>query len=130
MEFFRRRIDALVAAGVARERLILDPGMGFFLSSRPEASFRMLAHLPLLKSEFSAEIFVGVSRKSFLRSCHRAGKSFDLSAATLAAELYAAAAGVDFIRTHDPLALATGLAVTAACGRARAADRELRHDLV
>src|SRR5690606_8741732 len=37
--FFEARIAALEAAGIARERLILDPGMGFFLGPKPETSF-------------------------------------------------------------------------------------------
>src|SRR5205807_3494656 len=37
-DFFAERVPRLECAGIARERLILDPGMGFFLSSRPEAS--------------------------------------------------------------------------------------------
>ena len=40
--FFEDRVAALVRAGVARDRLVLDPGMGFFLGSRPEASFTIL----------------------------------------------------------------------------------------
>jgi dihydropteroate synthase type 2 len=110
-EFFGARLAALAAAGVARERLILDPGMGFFLSSRPEASLRVLAGLGRLKQAFGLPLLVSVSRKSFLRAL--TGRvAAELGAATLAAELYAAAAGADFIRTHDPSALADGLAVT------------------
>ncbi len=52
--FFADRVAALEAAGVARERLILDPGMGFFLSSRAEASLRVLAGLACLKRYFRA----------------------------------------------------------------------------
>ena len=43
--FFTERIAALEQAGIARERIIIDPGMGFFLSSRPEASLHVLARL-------------------------------------------------------------------------------------
>ncbi len=45
VEFFTVRVAALEAAGIARERLILDPGMGFFLSSDARASLRVLAGL-------------------------------------------------------------------------------------
>ena len=47
--FFEPRIAALTEAGIARERLILDPGMGFFLGSDPENSFTVLRRLPELK---------------------------------------------------------------------------------
>ncbi|HUC11396.1 MAG TPA: dihydropteroate synthase, partial [Stellaceae bacterium] len=67
LAFFRDRIAALEHAGIARERLIIDPGMGFFLSSRPEASLHVLARLGELKRIFGLPVLVSVSRKSFLR---------------------------------------------------------------
>jgi dihydropteroate synthase type 2 len=111
--FFRARVAALERAGIARDRLILDPGMGFFLSSRPQASLAVLAGLGRLQRAFGLPVMVSVSRKSFLRAL--VGRSTgEVGAATLAAELYAAATGADFIRTHDPAALADGLAVARA----------------
>ena len=119
-EFFAARLAALGRAGIARDRLILDPGMGLFLSSRPEASLRVLAGLGRLKRAFGLPVLVSVSRKSFLRALTGWAVA-ELGAATLAAELYAAAAGADFIRTHDPGALADGLRVMRAV-RAAAAE--------
>jgi dihydropteroate synthase type 2 len=117
--FFTERIAALAAAGIARERLILDPGMGFFLSRRPEASLRALAGIGRLKREFALPVLVSVSRKSFLRAL--TGRAVaDAGPATLAAELFAASEGADYIRTHDPAALHDALRVTAAL-RAEAA---------
>jgi len=114
--FFAARIAALTAAGIARERLILDPGMGFFLSSRPEASLAVLRDIGRLKREYGLPVLVSVSRKSFLRAVTGRGNPAELGAATLAAELYAAAQGADFIRTHDPGALRDALKVMAALG--------------
>jgi dihydropteroate synthase type 2 len=112
--FFTARIAALEAAGIARDRLILDPGMGFFLSSEAAASLRVLAGLDWLKDRFGLPVLVSVSRKSFLGSITKRDDPAARSAATLAAELYAAGNGADFIRTHDPAALRDALAVTAA----------------
>lgn len=112
--FFAARITALTGAGIARERLILDPGMGFFLGAEPETSFAMLRALPRLKAAFGLPVLVSVSRKSFLRAVTGAGVEA-AGAGTLAAELFAAAQGADFIRTHDPRALRDGLIVSAAC---------------
>ncbi|MDE2133395.1 MAG: dihydropteroate synthase [Alphaproteobacteria bacterium] len=110
LDFFGRRIAALEQAGIARHRLVLDPGMGFFLGSRPEASFTMLRCLPDLKQALGLPVLVSVSRKSFLRRI--AGRAAaDAGPATLAAELFAVFRGADYIRTHDPAALADGLAV-------------------
>ena len=112
--FFVERLAALEHGGVARERLILDPGMGFFLSSRPEASLRVLTGLGRLKRDFGLPVLVSVSRKSFLRAITGRAVASQTGAATLAAEIYAAKTGADYIRTHDPGALGDALKVIAA----------------
>lgn len=112
--FFTERIATLERAGIARGRIIIDPGMGFFLSSRPEASLHALARLAELKSVFGLPVLISVSRKSFLRSITGRASSAELGAATLAAELFAAEQGADYIRTHDPGALSDALRVTSA----------------
>lgn len=113
--FFEARFVALEGAGVKRDRLVLDPGMGFFLGNRPEPSLEVLNGLRTLKSRFAMPILVSVSRKSFLRKLTGAeiGGS---QAATLAAELYAVEAGADMIRTHEPRQIADGLAIWQALG--------------
>jgi dihydropteroate synthase len=116
--FFAERIPRLERAGIVRERLILDPGMGLFLSSRPEASLRVLAGLQELKDAFGLPILVSASRKSFLARLTGHENPAELGPATLAAELYAALHGADFIRTHDPGALRDALIVTRALGDA------------
>ncbi|HEY2032913.1 MAG TPA: dihydropteroate synthase [Rhizomicrobium sp.] len=108
--FFASRISALTKAGIARERIILDPGMGFFLGTNAETSFTVLRALPALKAEFGLPLLVSVSRKSFLRRITGREPS-EAGSASLAAELFAAARGADFIRTHDPEAFRDGLAV-------------------
>ncbi len=116
-KFFATRIAALEAAGIARERMILDPGMGFFLGSAAATSLRVLARLDRLKREFALPVMVSVSRKSFLGAVTGRSTPAERGAATLAAELYAAAKGADFIRTHDPAALRDALSVVAALRR-------------
>jgi dihydropteroate synthase type 2 len=108
--FFEGRIAALVAAGVAQERLILDPGMGFFLSDDPETSFEMLRRTSDLRQAFGLPVLISVSRKSFLRKITGRPPA-DSGAGTLAAEIFAVLQGADYIRTHDPAALRDGLAV-------------------
>ncbi len=120
--FFTERVGRLERAGIARERLILDPGMGFFLSSRADASLRVLTNLDRLKRAFGLPVMVSVSRKSFLGAITGRTAPAERGPASLAAELYAAAHGADYIRTHDPAALRDALAVTAALA-AEAAKR-------
>jgi dihydropteroate synthase type 2 len=112
--FFDARIGALTAAGIARERLILDPGMGLFLGADPEVSLTVLRALPRLKAGFGLPLMVSVSRKGFLR--RMTGRPVaEIGAATLAAELFAAQNGADIIRTHEPAPLKDGLSVWQAC---------------
>jgi dihydropteroate synthase type 2 len=110
--FFAARLAALTRAGIAQERIILDPGMGFFLGTNPETSFAVLRALPKLKSEFSLPLLVSVSRKSFLRKI-TGRPAVEAGPASLTAELFAALNGADLIRTHDPKALKDALAVWA-----------------
>jgi dihydropteroate synthase len=108
--FFSRRLAELETAGIARERLIVDPGMGLFLGQNPEPSLRVLRRLEELRHRFGLPVLVSVSRKSFLREL--TGRAVaERGAATLAAEIWAAGEGADYIRTHDVRALSDALAV-------------------
>ncbi|MFJ6072739.1 dihydropteroate synthase [Streptomyces sp. NPDC093065] len=109
-EFFADRLAALEAAGVRRDRLVIDPGLGYFLGSSPEPSLRTLAGLEQLKARFDLPVLISPSRKSFLRTLTGSTVS-GIGPATLAAELYAARAGADYIRTHDVAALRDALTV-------------------
>ena len=111
--FFDRRLTELVSAGVEESRLIVDPGMGFFLGRDPNASLAVLRSLGALRDRFGRPIFVSVSRKSFLRALTRRDLE-QIGPATLAAELHAARHGVDYVRTHDVQALRDGITIEAA----------------
>ncbi|HUD52078.1 dihydropteroate synthase [Parvibaculum sp.] len=111
--FFGDRLSALEAAGIDRARIVLDPGMGFFLGPRPETSFGVLGRLGEIRGRFGLPLLVSVSRKSFLRAVTGRATG-EAGAATLAAELIAAMKGADFIRTHEPAPLRDALAVAAA----------------
>jgi len=111
--FFEYRLKVLGSAGISGARIILDPGMGYFLAANAEPSVAALREIPKLKQSFNLPLMISVSRKSFIgtlagRAVHERG------AATLAVELFAAMRGADFIRTHDVAALRDGLAVFAA----------------
>ncbi len=65
--FFDARIAALTGAGIKRNRLVLDPGMGF-LGAAPETSLSVLARFDELRLRFDLPVLLSVSRKSFLRA--------------------------------------------------------------
>ena len=66
--FFARRLDVLEAAGISRDRLVIDPGLGYFLGSTPGPSLAALAGIRELKDTFGVPVLVSPSRKSFLRA--------------------------------------------------------------
>jgi dihydropteroate synthase type 2 len=111
--FFDERLAALEAAGISRERLLIDPGLGYFLGSNPEPSVAVMAGLGQLKARFEVPVLVSPSRKSFLRALTGTALA-GIGPATLAAELYAACQGVDFIRTHDVAAIGDALTIFSA----------------
>jgi dihydropteroate synthase len=120
LAFFEARIAALAAAGIDRRRLILDPGMGFFLSPRPEPSLAVLRGLERLAS-LGLPLCVSTSRKSFIGSV-LGGDSGPLpvdqrAAGTLVTEIWAAQHGADYIRTHDVRALRDALRMLEAIER-------------
>lgn len=99
--FFDERIAALEGAGIDRRRLILDPGMGFFLGANPRNSVLALELLPELRRRYELPLLVSVSRKSFLGAI--TGRDVEnRSAATLTAEIVAMQLGASYIRTHRP----------------------------
>jgi dihydropteroate synthase type 2 len=113
LAFFAARLQAFDAAGIAHDRVILDPGMGFFLGGNPEPSLVMLRNLERLHETFALPVLVCVSRKSFLGTITGRPPG-ERGAATLAAELFAVRHGADYVRTHDVRALRDALSVTAA----------------
>ncbi|HEX2343185.1 MAG TPA: dihydropteroate synthase [Vicinamibacterales bacterium] len=93
-----QRISAAVAAGVPRDRIILDPGLGF--AKRPEHSFATLAGLDRL-AVLDRPILVGASRKSFLRAAIGDRPASDRFWASAAAVTAAVLGGAHLVRVHD-----------------------------
>lgn len=113
LDFFDERIGSLERAGVNRSRIIVDPGMGFFLGSNPGASLVVLRSLGEIKKRYDLPVMVSVSRKSFLGVL--TGRAVaERGAATLAAEMEAVRFGADYVRTHEPKFLVDALKVVAA----------------
>ncbi len=97
-DFLTDRLAIAHKAGIKAERIIVDPGLGHFVSSDPQYSFEILARL----NEFAdlGPVMVSPSRKSFLAGSANNPPSKRLPA-TLAATMTAVQNGARFIRTHD-----------------------------
>lgn len=113
------RLDAVTAAGVAAERVILDPGLGF--AKLPEHNWSLLARLSELHV-LGRPVLVGASRKSFLGAMLDDGRTrpvSDRDDATAAVTAAAALAGAWAVRVHDVRANADAVRVAAAVCAAR-----------
>jgi len=97
--YLRERIAVAVAAGVARECIALDPGIGFAKSA--QGSLELLARIPELAA-IGSPVLVGASRKSFLaRLTGDEGPPQDRVPASLAAAAVAVWQGARILRVHD-----------------------------
>jgi dihydropteroate synthase len=105
------RLDAVIAAGVAPEQTILDPGLGF--AKRAEHNWTLLAHLDRL-SALGRPLLVGASRKSFLGTLLGAGEPrpvMDRDDATAALTAVVAMTGAWGVRVHAVRASADAVRV-------------------
>ena len=100
-----RRVDAALVAGVAADRLVVDPGLGF--AKQPEHDLALLAALDRI-AELGFPVLVGASRRPPVQR----------DGATLATSVLAARAGAWGVRVHDVAGSADAVRVTAAVAAA------------
>lgn len=115
-----RQVDAALAAGIAADRIVLDPGLGF--AKTAAHNWALLAHLESLVS-LGLPVLVGASRKAFLGRLLTApdGEPRPASgreAATVACAVLAVERGAWGLRVHDVQSTADALACVAAISRA------------
>jgi dihydropteroate synthase len=108
--FFARSLEIADDAGISRENIVLDPGIGF--GKTPEQSMTALARLDEL-SAFGLPLLVGASRKRFISSVVPSEPHQRLGG-SIAAHLAAAKGGARIIRTHDVSETVQALRVAAA----------------
>ncbi len=96
--FLRRSVDLAVAAGIGRDRLMIDPGIGFAMT--PEASIDFMRQSGSLRSLGHA-ILVGPSRKRFIGQILGGRPVEGRLMGTAASVCFAITAGADFVRVHD-----------------------------
>jgi dihydropteroate synthase len=120
--YFVRSLDIAARTGIARERIVLDPGIGF--GKVAEQSMEAIARLDRLNA-FGLPLLVGASRKRFIDKISPAPPDRRLGG-SLAAHVIAALNGAAIIRAHDVAETVQALKVTAAIrGRAREMSRAI-----
>jgi dihydropteroate synthase len=113
--FFARSLELAGRAGITRDCLVLDPGIGF--GKTPEQSLTAIARFAEFKS-FGLPLLIGASRKRFIDTISPAPPDRRLGG-SIAAHLAAVAAGAAIVRTHDVAETVQALRVQAAIGSAR-----------
>ncbi len=107
----RARVDALTAVGVARENIVLDPGLGF--SKTTEHNWQLINRLDAF-AELGFPVMVGASRKRFLAGVLPVDAPvLDRDLPTAVISVLAAQAGAWAVRVHDVAATRTALNVLA-----------------
>ncbi|HEX7140159.1 MAG TPA: dihydropteroate synthase [Vicinamibacterales bacterium] len=91
-------IGAATTAGVRRDRIVIDPGIGF--AKRSEHSYGVLAHLAEVASALDRPLLVGPSRKSFMREALGERPAAERDWGTAAAVTAAVLAGAHIVRVH------------------------------
>jgi dihydropteroate synthase len=109
-DFLRERAQACVAGGIAPDRLVIDPGIGF--GKRLEHNLALLAHIPALAG-LGWPVLIGVSRKSMFSAL--LGRAVDERVAGGVAMATAAVlGGARILRTHDVAATVDAVKVAVA----------------
>ena len=110
MAFLRQRIDAAMAAGIARDNIIVDPGFGF--GKTLEHNLLLLQALPRFR-ELGVPLLVGMSRKGMIGAILNKPADQRLHG-SVAAAVMAAMLGADIVRVHDVAETADALAMVRA----------------
>jgi dihydropteroate synthase len=111
LAFLRSRIAACEAAGISRDRIIADPGIGFGKTlTHNLALFRQLGRFV----ELGTERLLGASRKRFIAALDRETPAAERLGGSLAAAMRGQEAGFEWVRVHDVAATRQALAVAKA----------------
>jgi dihydropteroate synthase len=108
--YLLRHAEAAQRSGIAKSRIILDPGIGF--AKKTSHNLKLLAQLWRL-CRLGYPILVGISRKNFIRQIAGA-ESEQLTLGTAAAVSLAIAAGAAIVRVHEPGPISAAVRVAAA----------------
>lgn len=106
-QWLERRVQACERAGIARDRIAVDPGIGF---AKTHAQSIALLNDIARFAAIGQPVLVGISRKGFLKSLGGGETPADRLTASVQASVEAAAAGAHILRVHDVSETARALA--------------------
>ena len=113
--FFARSLEIAERTGIARDKIVLDPGIGF--GKTPEQSIACISRLAAFK-RFGLPLLVGASRKRFINMVTPSAPD-DRLGGSIASHLMAVNNGASIVRAHDVAETVQSLRVAAAIGRAK-----------
>ncbi|MDO1508795.1 MULTISPECIES: dihydropteroate synthase [unclassified Neisseria] len=113
-DYLNGRAAVCEAAGIARERIVLDPGFGF--GKKLPHNIALMRHLEELMRQTALPLLVGVSRKRMIGELTGEENAAGRIHGSVAAALAAVARGVQIVRVHDVKATADALKVWSALG--------------
>lgn len=102
--FLQERITFALEQGIQKEQIIVDPGMGAFVSGIGKYSFEIIKRLQEL-AEFGYPICIGTSRKGFLGKALGDLQPVERGEATIVSSLIAVQNGARIVRVHDVRAM-------------------------
>lgn len=114
--YLKTRSETCVAAGIAPQRITLDPGFGFGFGKNLQHNIALMRHLPELMAETGLPLLIGVSRKSTIGELTGETDAAARVHGSVAAALAAVARGAQIVRVHDVKATADALKVWEALG--------------
>jgi dihydropteroate synthase len=109
-DFFARSLEIAARTGIAHEKIVLDPGIGF--GKTPEQSITTIARLSELRA-FGLPLLIGLSRKRFIDSVSPS-KPQQRIGGSIAANVLAVLRGAGIVRVHDVAETVQALRVVAA----------------
>lgn len=112
--YLKARAAECIAAGIAPQRITLDPGFGF--GKTLQHNIALMRHLPELMAETGLPLLIGVSRKSMIGELTGEADAAARVHGSVAAALASVARGVQIVRVHDVKATADALKAWEALG--------------
>ena len=110
VDYLDARISACISGGITREKIIIDPGIGF---GQDDEHIALLMHDLAVLHGLGCPVMLGASRKGFIGRVDRPGPAAARLGGSVAAAIFGLTRGVQFFRVHDVAQTRQAIAVWA-----------------